>query len=271
MPKRATITTWLFPPQTREVQVDEKWGFVFKKEKQCDRTCVADKDKGDQWDHTAIDAESRLIISVVPGRRTLASCVALIQAVKDKTGGRTDMLFTSDEHASYQTAIAKVYKMPEPESTNEATEGESSTQSEDKLPPDLCYATVRKTREKGRVIKIVIALVMGVVSLLTGYLTRSKVSKRVNTAFVERQNGTDRGQNARKRRKTYGFSKKLDVHHAMTYFTLYSYNFCWPVRTLAISSDSKKIQRTPAMAAGLTDHIWSIEEWVTYPMIMNSQ
>jgi len=57
----------------------------------------------------------------------------------------------------------------------------------------------------------------------------------------------------------------------MTYFTLYSYNFCWPVRTLAISSDQKKIQRTPAMAAGLTDPIWSIEEWVTYPMIMNSQ
>jgi len=231
MPKPATITRWLFPPQTREVQFDEKWGFVFKKEKQCHFTDVADKEKGDQWDHTAIEAESRLIISAVPGRRTLASCVALVQAVKDKTGGRTDLLFTSDEHSSYQTAIAKVYKIPEPESTDKTAEAEGSTESEDKLPPDLCYATVRKTRKQGRVVEIVIALVMGVVSLLTGYLKRSRVSHPVNTSFVERQNGTDRGQNSRKRRKTYGFSKKLDVHQAMTYFTLYSYNFCWPVRT----------------------------------------
>jgi len=260
-----------FSPQTREVQADEKWGFVAKKEKHCDDTCAADKEKGDQWDHTAIDAESRLIISAVPGRRTLASCVALIQAVKDKTGGRTDILFTSDEHSSYQTAIAKVYKTPEPESTDNAAETKRSTESEDKLPPDLCYATVRKTREKGRVVEIVIALVIGVVSLLTGYLKRSKVSHTVNTSFVERQNGTDRGQNSRKRRKTYGFSKKLDVHHAMTYFTLYSYNFCWPVRTLATHNGSQKVKRTPAMAAGLTDHIWSIEEWVTYPMVMHSQ
>ncbi|NOY71554.1 MAG: hypothetical protein GXP14_04135 [Gammaproteobacteria bacterium] len=108
-------------------------------------------------------------------------------------------------------------------------------------------------------------------SLLAGYLKRSKVSHTVNTSFVERQNGTDRGQNSRKRRQTYGFSKKLDVHHAMTYFTLYRYNFCWPVRTLVIHNGSKIRKRTPAMAAGLTDHIWSIEEWVTYPMIMNGQ
>ncbi len=271
MPPRATTTTWLFPPQTREGQVDEKWGFVFKKEKHCDRTQTVDKEKGDQWDHTAIDAENRLIISVVPGRRTLASCVKVIQAVKDKTGGRTDLFFTSDEPSLYQTAIAKVYKTAEPASTDPTDKAEESTASENKLPPDLCYATVRKTRKKGRVIQIVIALVIGAMSLLTGYLTRSKVSNTINTSFVERQNGTDRGQNSRKRRKTYGFSKKRDVHHAMTYFTLYSYNFCWPVRTLAMQNGQQKSQRTPAMAAGLTDHIWSIEEWVTYPMIMNSQ
>ena len=252
-------------------RLNKKWGFVFKKEKHCDRTCAADKDKGDQWDHTAIDAESRLIISVVPGRRTLASCESVVQAVKDKTGARTDLLLTSDEHSSYQTAIAKVYKVPEPASKDKAVDAKESTEPKNKLPPDLCYATVRKTREKGRVVEIVIALVIGVVSLLRDYLTRSRVSNTVNTAFVERQNGTDRGQNSRKRRKTYGFSKKLDVHHAMTYFTLYSYNFCWPVRTLATHNGSQKVKRTPAMAAGLTDHIWSIEEWVTYPMIMNSQ
>ncbi len=169
------MSTWFFPPQTRKVQFDEKWGFVFKKEKHCDDTDIADKERGDQWDHTAIDTESRLMISVIPGRRTLASCMALVQAVKDKTGGRTDLFFTSDEHSSYETAIAKVYEIPEPALTDKATE------SEGKLPPDLCYATVRKTRKKGRVIEIVTVLVIGVVSLLADYLKRSKVSNTVNT------------------------------------------------------------------------------------------
>ena len=240
-----------------------------KKEKHCDRDEVADNDKGDQWDHTAIDAESRLILSVIPGRRTLASCLALVQGVKDKTEGRTNLFLTSDEHASYETAIAKGYKVPESDATDKPVD--EATQSEDNLPSDLCYATVRKTRKQGRVIEVVTALVVGVISLLARYLKRSSVSDTINTSFVERQNGTDRCQNSRKKRKTYGFSKKLDVHQAMTYFTLYRYNFCWPVRTLTVQNGLQKMKRTPAMAAGLTDHIWSIEEWVTYPMIMGSQ
>ena len=171
-----------------------------KKEKQCDRTHAGDDEKGDQWDHTAIDAESRLILSVVPGRRTFSSCLAVVQAVKDKTGGRTDLFFTTDEHAPYKTALTQVYQLPPSQSKDKATQ--HATQAEDKLPSDLCYATVRKTRKHGRVIEIVIALVFGVVSLLAGYLKRSSVSNTVNTSFVERQNGTDRGQNSRKRRKT---------------------------------------------------------------------
>ena len=258
-----------FSPKTREVQLEEKWSFVAKKEKNCDINHVIDHDKGDQWDHTAIDAETRLIISAVVGRRTLDSCVTLVQAVKDKTHGRTDMFFTTDEHAPYKTAIAKVYQLPL-ESPRDNIK-KNLNEAKDKLPDDLCYATIRKVRKQGRVIEVISTLVFGLLGLLTCYLMRSSVSNTINTSFVERQNGTDRGQNSRKRRKTYGFSKKLDVHQAMTLFTLYSYNFCWPVRTLAVQNGSKKMKRTPAMAAGLADHIWSIEEWVTYPVLMNSQ
>jgi hypothetical protein len=53
-----------------------------------------------------------------------------------------------------------------------------------------------------------------------------KVSKTINTSFVERHNGTDRNRNARKVRKTYRFSKDWQVHQAVTYFTIYTYNFC---------------------------------------------
>jgi hypothetical protein len=54
----------------------------------------------------------------------------------------------------------------------------------------------------------------------------------------------------------------------MTYFTLYSYNFCWTVRTLDKPDERGHIQkRSPAMAAGLADHVWTMREWITYPSI----
>ena len=61
-------------------------------------------------------------------------------------------------------------------------------------------------------------------------------------------------------------SKDWRVHEAMTYFTMYSYNFCWPVRTLnERDGQGHRQRRTPAMAAGLADHVWTMREWVTMP------
>src|SRR5258708_1552225 len=93
---------------------------------------------------------------------------------------------------------------------------------------------------------------------------RSSVSRTVNMAFVERHNGTDRNRNARKVRKTYCFSKDWWIHRAMTYFTMYSYNFCWPVRTLRTKSVAA---RTPAMLAKLADHVWTLAEWIKRPAV----
>ena len=62
------------------------------------------------------------------------------------------------------------------------------------------------------------------------------------------------------------FSKLLDRHEALTYLTMYSYNFCWPVRTLRQKVGPRRYrQRTPAMAAGLADHVWSLREWISFP------
>ena len=88
----------------------------------------------------------------------------------------------------------------------------------------------------------------------------------ISTSYVERNNATNRHRNARKGRKTYRFSKDWEVHEAMTVYTLYSYNFCWPVRTLRQKdAEGHWQQRTPAMVAGLTDHVWSLEEWLIFP------
>ena len=205
-----------------------------------------------------------MLLALVPGKRNGATCEQLIRQVHDRTGGRTDVLLTSDEHAPYETAIRQVYGVETPRPRRP---GPGRPPKPVKVvPAETCYATVRKRREKGRVVEVVRTLVLGTLYLLGGMLRRSTASTTINTSFVERNNGTDRHQNARKRRKTYAFSKDLALHRAASYFIGYSYNFCWAVRTLRSRLPGGPWQaRTPAMAAGLSDHVWTIEEWVTYP------
>lgn len=200
----------------------------------------------------------------MPGKRTAKKCEEIIEDVKKRTGERTDLLLTSDQHAPYKTAILKAYAEESPQPKRDGPGRPPKPKRV--MPEDLCYGTVRKTRKKGRIVEVVKTVVFGTLALLQTYLARSTASHALNTAFVERNNGTDRGQNGRKIRKTYGFSKDWVVHNALTFFVAYSYNFCWPVRTLRVKApDGTWARRSPAMAAGLADHVWTIEEWVTYP------
>jgi len=205
-----------------------------------------------------------LLLALVPGKRDGPTCERLIRQVRDRTGGRTDVLLTSDEHAPYETAIRQVYGVETPRPKRP---GPGRPPKPVKVvPAQLGYATVRKRREKGRVVEVVRTLVFGTLYPLGGLLRRSTASTTINTSFVERNNGTDRHQNSRKRRKTYAFSKDLTMHRAASYFIGYSYNFCWPVRTLRVREAEGPWQaRTPAMAAGLSDHVWKTREWITYP------
>ncbi len=91
------------------MQFDEKWAFVAKKEANCDRTDPADDHKGDYWDHVALDAEHRLVISVVPGARTIENTEALVADARRRTGGRPLNLMTSDDYPAYETAILHAY------------------------------------------------------------------------------------------------------------------------------------------------------------------
>ena len=248
---------------TREVQFDEKWGFVAKKEKTCDPGDPGDDDKGDDWDHTAVDPESRLLLAVVPGERSADNCLEAVREVHARTGGNGAMLLTSDGYSAYATAIEEVYGVwVQPE--RKPGPGRPPKPRRE-MPAGLVYATVTKRREGGRVVEVTRAVVFGMACLLAVWLRRSAVSHTVNTSFVERNNATDRHQNARKRRKTYCFSRSKRMHDCATYFVSYSYNFCWAVRTLRVKVDGAWQARTPAMAAGLTDHVWSLREWLTYP------
>jgi hypothetical protein len=203
------------------VLLDEKWSFVAKKPKNCGPNDPADDPKGDWWDHVASDVGHRLVLAVVPGARSLENAEEVVGEVRDRTGDRPDVLLTSDEDPAYETAIAHVDGAPEPKPPG--TPGRLRVLPGRQAPAELNYATVHQGREKGRVMAITLAVVLGTWQAVAGALERSGESRTINTSFVERNHLTDRHHNARKLRKTYRFSKDWRMHEAMTYLTMSSY------------------------------------------------
>src|SRR3954463_8904729 len=181
------MTSWSpFPPRTREAQFDEKWAFVAKKEANCDPLDPADDRKGDTWDHVAVDAESRLVVSVVPGERTAENAAALVADFKRRTGGRLMDLITTDGYPAYEEAILDAYgETVTPPRTGKRGRPKAPYKV---APRGLTYAVVEKTREKGRVVKIATRVVFGTIALVMAALGMSSASRAVNTSFVERQN-----------------------------------------------------------------------------------
>lgn len=203
---------------------------------------------------------------MVPGARTIENAEAIVAEAKQRLA-EPPRLITSDEYAAYESAIEAVFAEPVAEPPVRKP-GRPSILPERRLPEELAYATVHKEREKNRVVAVQQTVVVGTEAQVERALEASTVSQSINTSFVERQHATDRGQNARKARRTYQFSKDWRTHEAMTYFTLYRYNFCWAVRTLRQKgADGRWRPRTPAMAAGLADHVWTLREWLSFPAV----
>jgi IS1 family transposase len=214
----------------------------------------------------ALDPEHKLVVAVVPGSRTIENTEALVADCRRRTEGRLMNLMTSDDYPAYETAILHAYgETITPPRTGKPGRPRAPYQVP---PPGLTYATVTKRREEGRVVEIGTRVVFGTITAVLLALGMSKVSRAINTAFVERENATDRHRNARKARRTYRFSKDWRYHEAVTFLSLYAYNFCWPVRTLTFIDDhGRHRKRSPAMAAGLADHVWSMSEWLSFPAV----
>jgi hypothetical protein len=194
------------------------------------------------------------VLSVVVGKRLAENAVLLLEDVSQRLGGRVPGLVTSAEYAAYPEALLAAFG----EAVGPPRTGQPGRPAGPRLvPPEgLCHATVHKARAKGRVVAVQARVVLG----------ELPAGASVSPSYLERHNATDRHRHARTGRKTYRFSKDWDAREAVTAFTMYSDNFCWPARTLRERvGRGQWRQRTPAMAAGLADHVWSLEEWLTLP------
>jgi IS1 family transposase len=208
------------------IQCDEIWSFCHAKQKNVATAKAAPEGAGDVWTWTAIDADTKLIVSYFVGDRSGDSAIELMDDLRDRIANRVQI--TTDGHRAYVEAVegafggdvdyAQVVKLYGPTIT---TPGRYS--------PAECTG-IKKIRREG-----------------------NPDIAHVSTSFVERQNLTMRMSMRRFTRLTNGFSKKLENHiHALALYFAF-YNFVRMHKTLRMS---------PAMAAGITDRLWSLDDIV---------
>jgi hypothetical protein len=219
-----------------------------------------------------LDAETKLIVSLVVGRRDGDSVVQLFTDFYGRTGGHLPELIVTDEYAPYEPVILGVYGVSREELTLTPQEEEQYDRegvARYFFPVEITYATVHKEKENNRVVGVNSKVVQGSLDQAGQALEGPGQSETINTSFVERYHGTQRQFNARKKRKAYTFSKELSRHEACTWLVVVWYNFGWCVRTLRekVQEEPPRYRhRTPAMAAGLADHAWSMRELLAYPL-----
>jgi len=268
------VTTWLFDTlHITECQVDELWSFVRKKEA---HLTVAEKVLalyGDAWVWMAFAPVWRLVAAFVVGKRDQESANMLLERLQAVSCGYIPF-FTSDQLPHYAQALLHVYGTPEIILHIPGKRGPKPTPK--RLPPaDLHYAQVVKRRKSGRVVEVTTKIIFGSEAAVQARLAASVVSQTINTSFVERNNLTCRQCNGRLSRQVLSFSKDLTWLEKHLWLSLAYYHFVLPHDSLSQrlsapqptrgSGSPKKWQPvTPAMAAGLTDHVWTMEELLSY-------
>jgi len=220
---------------------------------------------GETWIWTAIDAKTRLMTHVFAGDRTEKSGREFIMEMVRRLAGDKP-LFTSDELKVYVSLLLEQYhEMIEVEKTGRPGRPRGP---EPVVHEDLDYATVHKTREKGRVVKMEKKIVFGNAERIAARLETSP-SHSINTAYVERMNGILRQMDAHLKRKSLTFAKSFEYLKAKLHLVVACYNFVRPHGTLSRNEDRTYTQRTPAMAAGLATQPWTVEFMLGVPQLCN--
>jgi IS1 family transposase len=207
----------------KRVQCDEIWCFVGAKAKNVTRA-KAQEGWGDVWTWTAIDADTKLCVSYLVGGRDGWWANEFMQDVASRVHGRVQL--TTDGHRAYLNAVEDAFGADVDYAVLQKIYG-VSTENHTRYSPGTCIGCDMKT------------------------VSGAPDPKHVSTSFVERQNLTMRMSMRRFTRLTNGFSKKVENHAAAVALHFIHYNFARILKTLRI---------TPAMAAGISDHVWSYED-----------
>ncbi len=209
---------------TKRVQVDEIWSFCYAKQKNVPEPKRGEYGYGDVWTWTAIDADSKLIVSYMPGLRDAGYADEFLGDLRSRLAGRVQL--TTDGLKLYLVAVAGAFADKVDYAMLVKMYGPDPS-AEKRYSPPVCLASRR-------------ASIIG-----------DPDAAHVSTSYVERQNLTMRMSMRRFTRLTNGFSKKIENHEAAIALHFMYYNFCRIHQTLRV---------TPAMEAKLTDHVWEISE-----------
>lgn len=215
---------------------------------------------GDQWVWIGFDPIHKVVVYFVVGRHNQKNANKLVKGIRDRSDGSIPF-FTSDQLKHYDDALLAAYgkKKEFPKTGKRGRPRKPILEA----PKKLLYAQVVKRRRKGRVVEITTQVVFGTKKAVAAKLVRSPVSRAINTSFVERNNLTMRHQNRRLVRKTIAFSKKQERLEQQLHLSFAYYHFVKPHKGLRveIKGETKKYEkRTPMMAAGITDHIWTMSK-----------
>lgn len=235
----------------------------FRKKKKALSDEDFEREYGRHWIWTALDPASKLIINFFIGQRTLEDCRVFVKDLVRRI--RTKPLFTSDELPHYQTVLMEHFSHLE----NHPKTGKRGRPKKPRvvIDPELQYATVHKTRDNGKIVKIERNVIFGDPKLINHLLETSATSKSINTSFIETSNLTLRNHNRKITRKSLCFAKEKEALEAQTNIVITYYNFSKPHRSLTLRNpNGKRIKRTPAMAANLIERIWPMGEILAYPM-----
>jgi IS1 family transposase len=181
---------------------------------------------GDAWTWTALDADSKLVISYLVGQRGAAWAKVFMEDVASRLTSRIQL--TTDGHRAYAEAVEGAFGMDVDYAMLIKLYG-SDTALDRRYSTGQCIGTQ------------------------TAVLAGSPDPDHISTSYVERLNLTTRMQIRRFTRLTNAFSKKLENHEAAIALHFMHYNFCRIHKTLRV---------TPAMEAGLAGHVWSVDELV---------
>ena len=213
-------------PTCKRVQCDEIWSFCYAKEKNVPDELKNKFGFGDVWTWTAIDADSKLILSWRVGGRNAWHAQHFMYDVAARLANRVQL--TTDGHRVYLDAVDLAF-------------GE-----------DVDYAMLVKLYGAARDREATYSP-SECIGCRTVEITGNPNPRHISTSFAERQNLTMRMSMRRFTRLTNAFSKKVDNHIAALSLYFMYYNFCRIHQTLRV---------TPAMEAKVSDHVWSIEEVV---------